>query len=589
MSIADEINRIKNNIQNAYSECLNKGAMLPENQNSENLSNTISTITIGTSAKYGLSIDNIIGNIDENGELQQPISSDLIANGIKRIDNYMLYRKFCGYTQNNYNEGIWDDWDFENPEPTILKNNGIRNILFPDLVYIGNYALYEFLTYSDDLESANFPLLEEVNKNGMNSALRANTKLITFSCPHLKTLSGGSSLSYVCYNCSLLESVNLDKLENLSSNSLYYAFGYCTNLKEISFPALNINSFGTYTNQFDYMLQSVRGCTVHFPFVLEDIIGEWQSVKSGFNGTNTIILFDLHRAQLNFITNSQNAQISINNKLIEGLSGYAATGDVNYTCYDSDLNRLYSQNITLSDDEVVNIDLDNNSTTQKITLSTGVAGLDVYFKINGLSFKGQADGNGNYFINTNIVGKEINYFINGGNTYTDAEGVIITTGQNITINVSIKRATISQFTRPNLTSNGVLGGEDFAVVGTNSAGSQPYQAMDGTSSYWWASAPSSANDTDIFTFYNPKPIKLESLNINYWSSSTTYVASKITVEGSNDNSNWEELTSVGYVAGQTRNIEVNSNKFYKYHRILFVEYSVYLRITDIEIVGKYKE
>lgn len=588
MNIADEITRLKNNIQNAYSECLNKGAILPENLNSDNLSNTISTITIGTSTKYGLSMDNIIGNVDKNGKLQYPVSSDFIANGIKRVDNYILYRKFCGYTQNNYDEEVLDDWDVGNTESVILKNNGVRNILFPDLIYIGTSALCEFLTYSNDLETAKFPLLEEIGTNGMNSALRNNAKLTTFSCPNLKTLSGGSSLSYVCYNCLLLESVNLDKLENLSSGSLYSAFGYCTNLQEISFPALNVNSFGTYTNHFDYMLQNVGGCTVHFPLILQDIIDEWKSVKAGFNGNNTTILFDLHRAQLNFITNSQNMQISINNKLIKGLSGYAATGNVNYTCYDSDLNWLYSQNITVSDDEVIDIELDMNSTTQKITLSTGVAGLDVCFKINGLSFKGQADGKGNYFINTNVVGKEIYYFINGGNTYTDVEDVIIPTGQNMTIPVSIKQATISQFTRPNLTSNGTLGGDSFAVGATNSVGSQPYQTMDGTSNYWWASS-SSNDDIDTLTFYNPKPIKLSELNITYWSDSTTYIASKITVQGSNDNSTWEDLTTQNYVAGIKRNIPVNSSRFFKYHRLVMVEYSIYLRITDIEIVGKYKE
>ena len=181
MSIADEITRIKNNIQNAYSECLNKGVVLPENQNSENLSHTISTIDIGTPAKYGLSMNNIIGDVNEEGELQPPISADFIANGVKKVDNYILYRKFCGYTQNDYHEGVWDEFDDVYSTGTnILKNNGIKNILFPDLIYIGNYALYEFVTYSDDLLSANFPLLKEINKSGMTNALRGNTNLTTF-------------------------------------------------------------------------------------------------------------------------------------------------------------------------------------------------------------------------------------------------------------------------------------------------------------------------------------------------------------------------------------------------------------------------
>ena len=47
MSIASEINRIKTNISNAYTEAENKGATLPQNQNSDNLADTISSIQTG--------------------------------------------------------------------------------------------------------------------------------------------------------------------------------------------------------------------------------------------------------------------------------------------------------------------------------------------------------------------------------------------------------------------------------------------------------------------------------------------------------------------------------------------------------------
>ena len=572
MSIADEITRIKNNIKNAYSECLNKGVTLPENQNSANLSTTISSITSGTSSKYGLTMDSVFGDVDSNGKLLTPLAGNLIANGIEKVDDYILANQIGG---NAYG---------------VSKPRGYKNITFPNLKYVGNAAMYQFCTYTTDLETVSFPELEEIGQCGMMNGFTNNNKLRSISFPKLKRLTGMyNSLSSVCNYCRNLEYVNLDSLESLTSASLTSAF-YCTKLTNLSFPALNPNSFGSYTDQFGSMLGGVTGCTVHFPYAIEDVIGNWSSVQSGFGGTNTVVLFDLHRSQLNFITDKTSLEISINGKRFSGTSGYTVSGNVSYTCYDRNTNWLYVGNLeNVPDDAVVDVNIDSDTPMNKITISTGVSGLNVYFKVNKITLTGQETSNGNYEINTNSNGDEITYFIDGGNNYSDSEGVIISTGQNITINVSVKRATVSPFTRPNLTSNGVLGGNDFAVVGTNSAGSQPYQSMDGTSSYWWASAPSSANDTDIFTFYNPKPIKLASLNITYWSSSTTYVASKITVDGSNDNSTWESLTSVGYVSGQTRNIEVNSKKFYKYHRILFVEYSVYLRITDIGIVGTYKE
>lgn len=44
MSIANEIARIKTNIEKAYAECDDSYATMPQTQNSENLSSTISTI-----------------------------------------------------------------------------------------------------------------------------------------------------------------------------------------------------------------------------------------------------------------------------------------------------------------------------------------------------------------------------------------------------------------------------------------------------------------------------------------------------------------------------------------------------------------
>lgn len=50
MSIADQITRIKNNIAASYAECSAKGATLPATENSENLPNTIASITTGGGA-----------------------------------------------------------------------------------------------------------------------------------------------------------------------------------------------------------------------------------------------------------------------------------------------------------------------------------------------------------------------------------------------------------------------------------------------------------------------------------------------------------------------------------------------------------
>jgi hypothetical protein len=66
-------------------------------------------------------------------------------------------------------------------------------------------------------------------------------------------------------------------------------FGYCTSLQSLWFYALNTNSFGTVTTQFTNIVQSVTGCTIHFPMTIQATIGSW----TNFGGTNTTVLFDL--------------------------------------------------------------------------------------------------------------------------------------------------------------------------------------------------------------------------------------------------------------------------------------------------------
>lgn len=63
MSIASEITRIKNNIANAYIQAENKGATMPQTQNSDNLSSTIASITGGGSLIPTKSTNTRINNV----------------------------------------------------------------------------------------------------------------------------------------------------------------------------------------------------------------------------------------------------------------------------------------------------------------------------------------------------------------------------------------------------------------------------------------------------------------------------------------------------------------------------------------------
>ena len=340
------------------------------------------------------------------------------------------------------------------------------------------------------------------------------------------------------------------------------------------------------------MLTGVSGCTVHFPYCVKKIIQDWSDVTSGFSGSSTSVLFDLNIVYINFITTSNNAVFYINTELVDGINGYSTPGDSKYLGHETTTNTVVVGNLyKLQDNSTTNVNVNFTATSKKITLSTGVSGLDVSFNINNIEIPALEETSGNYVIN--IIGDidEISYFINGGENYMDVENSISVTGNNITQQINLISATTKTFTRPNLTANGTLGGDSFAVSGTGTVGSnQPYVAMDAdtsTNKYWWVSMTAGTNSE--FIFYNPKPLKVQSLVISYQSNSTTWQASTIVVQGSNDNENWVDLATSAYVSGISRTVNVNSTRFFKYHKLLLKVYSIYLGITNISINAKYKE
>ena len=66
MSIATAIDDLKDRIEDAYDALEAKGATIPATKNTYNLPNTIGTIP---SSKYGVPIDGLLGDVNQNGVL----------------------------------------------------------------------------------------------------------------------------------------------------------------------------------------------------------------------------------------------------------------------------------------------------------------------------------------------------------------------------------------------------------------------------------------------------------------------------------------------------------------------------------------
>ena len=228
------------------------------------------------------------------------------------------------------------------------------------------------------------------------------------------------------------------------------------------------------------------------------------------------------------------------------------------------------------------------TTSSKITLSTGVTGLTVTATVDGVAFSMVEESSGNYVIKVVGSGTTIDYSINGGSNYMDKSGTITTTGSDITESITLTPAIDTTWIRPNLTTDGILGGSSFAVkdVGAGtSTSTYAWRAVDkSATTYWNGDTPSFGSKTYIF--YNPDALRVTEIVYNYYNSTSS--ASAIVIQGSNDNSNWADITSTYSGSNATYTSTLTNDKYYKYYKLTFTPRSNKVRVSDMAITATYK-
>lgn len=243
-------------------------------------------------AKYGVSIDNLLGDVDANGVLQSPsVPFEVKAVGVKVIGAYAMQYKFRGLT--NVTSA-----DFSSVETIetygfyqAVQGSGVVSVDFSNLKVVSARGLYG--AFSDSaVETANFSNLETISEYGCYEMLRS-TQLKTIDLHNLVSVS--SNGLYNAFHSSKLESIDFSALTTLGSSALYGAFN-SSNLKSISFPALTSvqsNSFGTSTSSS----QAFRNCTelteIHFRADMQATIEAMTGYSDKWGATNATIYFDL--------------------------------------------------------------------------------------------------------------------------------------------------------------------------------------------------------------------------------------------------------------------------------------------------------
>ena len=142
------------------------------------------------------------------------------------------------------------------------------------------------------------------------------------------------------------------------------------------------------------------------------------------------------------------------------------------------------------------------------------------------------------------------------------------------------------WTQPTLSSNGTIGGGSFAVTASaesQASGDPPYkawEAFDKNSYTYWRSGQTSA----WLEFYNPEPLRVT--NLQY--ANTYCYPTQGTVIASNDNSNWDTLTTWTNNSIDTFNIDLSSNtNTYLYYRVVVNQVNTdYVHCQELTITAQ---
>ena len=270
MSISSALVAAQGRVAIAYTAISAKGGTLPQTQNLANMPAAINSIPSGGG-----------GNIPNyqivNGVLSRKTSTYNLTgsefSSVTSINDYGLYFAFYNCT------GI----------------TGSVNL--SSVTSIGMYGLYSaFYNCAGLVGSVDLSSVTSIGNSGMQNAFSECTGLTNVNLSSVTSI-GKSGMQNAFYYCTgLTGSVDLSSVTSIGNSGMQNAFRN-TGITDLYFNSLTSSSFGSYTNQFSYMLNNVTGCTVHFPSNLQSVIGSWADVTNGFGGRNTTVLFDLESTE----------------------------------------------------------------------------------------------------------------------------------------------------------------------------------------------------------------------------------------------------------------------------------------------------
>lgn len=251
MSVESEITRIKTNIASAYSMAGEKGASLPEVQNSDNLASTIESIDTGKwkPQKDWWDIDSIL----ENDAEDYPAKMIYLLNDYRDTTNFVInttnkIAKIKTSDGAEYTESAEHTWDKTKDKACSFgyKTRYVIVYFSDENVYmtsLNNGGFYTNGAFIQEIDSTAIYVIWKNLRINYNQTGSRSFFFNYWSLEYVKQINSYFSITnqgYIFNGCYNLIGTNL-KFENATSG--YYRFMACRNLREIE----NID-YSNYTN-----------------------------------------------------------------------------------------------------------------------------------------------------------------------------------------------------------------------------------------------------------------------------------------------------------------------------------------------------
>lgn len=223
----------------------------------------------GATTKYGVSIDNLLGNVDADGKLSVPYD-DFVFNGagIKSLDASALAHRFT--TEDTYKclpvtKILLPDLLQADTNSLAYVANGARFLIEVDLGLITDISSSNALSYAfenaSSLATVRAPNVTTISGNFACQNAFANTSLTSNVFPNLTTISGSSACKYMYRGCTF-DVLGLDNLTTISGDSAcQYMFNLLT-IDVAEFPKLTTIT-GSKACRYWFLLSKVQ--KVYFP------------------------------------------------------------------------------------------------------------------------------------------------------------------------------------------------------------------------------------------------------------------------------------------------------------------------------------